>query len=140
MYEILVDKKILVVDDLATVRRLVHGVLARIEGLLQGSKVDLVVSDLAPNLTGVAASDQSRSLHLCELVLEFACLRLKPRGALLVKVFQGAGYIEFLAEMRSVFASVVSRKPKASRGESAEMYLVGKGLKAQDSGFRRAKD
>ena len=111
-------------------------VLARIEGLLQGSKVDLVVSDLAPNLTGVAASDQSRSLHLCELVLEFACLRLKPRGALLVKVFQGAGYIEFLAEMRRVFGSVVSRKPKASRGESAEMYLVGKGLKAQDSGFR----
>lgn len=111
-------------------------VLARVDELLQGSKVDLVVSDLAPNLSGVAASDQSRSLHLCELALEFARSRLKPRGALLVKAFQGAGYIEFLAEMRRVFGSVVSRKPKASRGESAEMYLLGRKGRSQDPGVR----
>ena len=107
-------------------------VLARLDDLLQGHKVDLVVSDLAPNLSGVAASDQSRSLHLCELVLEFARSRLQPRGALLVKAFQGGGYVEFLAEMRRFFGSVVSRKPKASRGESAEMYLLAKRMKRQD--------
>jgi len=107
-------------------------VLARVDELLRGSKVDLVVSDLAPNLTGVAASDQSRSLHLCDLALEFARSRLKLRGAVLVKAFQGVGYVEFLAEMRSVFGAVVSRKPQASRGESAEMYLLGKGMKRQD--------
>ncbi|MBI4290571.1 MAG: RlmE family RNA methyltransferase [Betaproteobacteria bacterium] len=106
-------------------------ILARIDRILQPGKADLVVSDLAPNLTGVAASDQSRSLELCELVLEFARSRLKPRAALLVKVFQGAGFAEFLAEMRRAFESVVSRKPKASRGGSAEMYLLGKGLKSR---------
>jgi len=98
---------------------------------LGGEKADLVVSDMAPNLTGVGASDQARAAHLCELALEFAQANLKPRGAFLVKAFQGAGYPEFLAAMRRCFVSVASRKPKASRGRSAEMYLLGKGLKPQ---------
>ena len=105
-------------------------VLASLEQALNGKKTDLVVSDMAPNLSGVAPSDQARALHLCELALEFALARLKPRGAFLVKVFQGAGYPEFLAEMRRCFGSVASRKPKASRGRSTEMYLIGKGLKS----------
>jgi len=104
-------------------------VLRRLEDALEGRKLDLVVSDLAPNLSGVRATDQARSIHLCELALEFARVHLKPKGAFLVKVFQGAGYPEFLAAMRGVFIDVSSRKPGASRGGSSEMYLLGKGLK-----------
>src|SRR6266849_5288946 len=104
-------------------------VLRRLEDALEGRKVDLVVSDMAPNLSGVSATDQARSIHLCELALEFARIHLKPKGAFLVKVFQGAGYPEFLAAMRGVFADVSSRKPGASRGDSREMYLLGKRLK-----------
>jgi len=105
-------------------------VLQRLEDALDGRKLDLVVSDLAPNLSGVRATDQARSVQLCELALAFAKDHLKPRGAFLVKVFQGSGYPEFLAAMRAVFIAVASRKPGASRGDSKEMYLVGKGLKA----------
>ncbi len=104
-------------------------VLRRLEDALEGRKLDLVVSDMAPNLSGVRAADQARSIHLCELALEFARIHLKPKGAFLVKVFQGAGYPEFLAAMRGVFIDVSSRKPGASRGDSKEMYLVGRGLK-----------
>jgi 23S rRNA (uridine2552-2'-O)-methyltransferase len=103
-------------------------VLQRLEDALGGRKLDLVVSDMAPNLSGVRATDQARSVHLCELALAFAKDHLKPRGAFLVKVFQGTGYPEFLAAMRAVFIAVASRKPGASRGDSKEMYLVGKGL------------
>jgi 23S rRNA (uridine2552-2'-O)-methyltransferase len=105
-------------------------VLQRLEDALDGRKLDLVVSDMAPNLSGVRATDQARSVHLCELALAFAKDHLKPRGAFLVKVFQGSGYPGFLAAMRAVFIAVASRKPGASRGDSKEMYLVGKGLKA----------
>jgi 23S rRNA (uridine2552-2'-O)-methyltransferase len=105
-------------------------VLQRLEDALDGGKLDLVVSDMAPNLSGVRATDQARSVHLCELALAFAKDHLKPRGAFLVKIFQGTGYPEFLAAMRAVFIAVASRKPGASRGDSKEMYLVGKGLKA----------
>jgi 23S rRNA (uridine2552-2'-O)-methyltransferase len=105
-------------------------VLQRLEDVLGGRKLDLVVSDMAPNLSGVRATDQARSVHLCELALAFAKDHLKPRGAFLVKVFQGSGYPEFLAAMRAVFIGVASRKPGASRGDSKEMYLVGKRLKA----------
>ena len=98
---------------------------------LGGRKADLVISDLAPNISGIGASDQARSLHLCELALDFARLCLKPGGSLLVKVFQGAGFTQFLAEMRRSFAKVASRKPEASRGRSSEMYLLGTGLKAE---------
>jgi len=105
-------------------------VLQRLEDALDGRKLDLVVSDMAPNLSGVRATDQARSVDLCELALAFAKDHLKPRGAFLVKIFQGTAYPEFLAAMRAVFIAVASRKPGASRGDSKEMYLVGRGLKA----------
>lgn len=97
---------------------------------LGGRKADLVISDLAPNISGIGVSDQARSMYLCELALEFARQCLKPGGALLVKVFQGAGFTEFLADMRKSFVKVGSRKPEASRGRSSEMYLLGRGFKA----------
>ena len=101
----------------------------RIREALDGRKLDLVVSDLAPNLSGVSATDQARSIGLCELALEFARSHLKPQGAFLVKAFQGAGYPDFLAAVRGAFVEVASRKPGASRERSSEMYLLGKGLK-----------
>ena len=107
-----------------------EAVLRRLEEALAGRKIDLVVSDMAPNISGVRASDQARSIHLCELALDFAETHLNSGGALVVKAFQGAGYPEFLAAMRRIFVSVASRKPGASRSESNEMYLVGKKLKA----------
>jgi len=107
-----------------------EAVLRRLEKALAGRKIDLVVSDMAPNISGVRSSDQARSIHLCELALDFAETHLNSGGAFVVKAFQGAGYPEFLAAMRRIFVSVASRKPEASRGESNEMYLVGKNLKA----------
>jgi 23S rRNA (uridine2552-2'-O)-methyltransferase len=107
-----------------------ESVLRRLEETLQGRKVDLVVSDMAPNISGVRVTDQARSIHLCELALDFAQSHLNPRGALLVKAFQGSGYPEFLAAMRKVFVTVASKKPNASRGESKEMYLLGKSLRS----------
>lgn len=115
-----------------------QAVLGRLETALQGKKADLVVSDMAPNLSGVPASDQARAVQLCELALEFAQAHLKPGGALLVKAFQGAEFAAFLAQMKAAFESVVSRKPGASRGRSAEMYLLGRrlrtGMPAGESG------
>jgi 23S rRNA (uridine2552-2'-O)-methyltransferase len=103
--------------------------LQSVEAALDGRELDLVVSDMAPNLSGVSVTDQARSIALCELALEFARNRLRPQGAFLVKVFQGAGYPEFLRAMRGVFVKVFSRKPDASRSGSSEMYLLGKSLK-----------
>jgi 23S rRNA (uridine2552-2'-O)-methyltransferase len=105
-------------------------VLAALLAELRGRKIGLVISDLAPNISGIGVSDQARSMYLCELALEFARQCLAPGGALLVKVFQGAGFTEFLAGMRKSFVKVGSRKPEASRGRSSEMYLLGKGFKA----------
>lgn len=96
--------------------------------LLNGQKVDLVISDMAPNISGVGSSDQARSIYLDELALEFAVQHLKPKGAFLVKVFQGSGFNEFLAMMRTQFKQVQTRKPKASRDRSSEVYLLGKDL------------
>lgn len=96
---------------------------------LGGTKADLVISDLAPNISGIGISDQARAMHLAELALEFTHQCLKPGGSLLVKVFQGAGFTEFLGAMRKAFAKVSSRKPEASRGRSSEMYMLGRGLK-----------
>jgi 23S rRNA (uridine2552-2'-O)-methyltransferase len=104
-------------------------VLRRLDETLEGGKVDLVVSDMAPNISGVRATDQARSIHLCELALDFAQSHLNPRGALLVKAFQGSGYPGFLAQMKRTFVTVASRKPGASRDESKEMYLLGKSLR-----------
>lgn len=96
---------------------------------LGGGKADLVISDLAPNISGIGVSDQARAMHLAELALEFARQCLKPGGSLVVKVFQGVGFTEFLKTMRAAFAKVGSRKPEASRGRSSEMYLLGKGFR-----------
>ncbi|MFZ2853770.1 MAG: 23S rRNA (uridine(2552)-2'-O)-methyltransferase RlmE [Rhodocyclaceae bacterium] len=104
-------------------------VLARLETMLAGDKVALVLSDMAPNMSGIPVSDQARVMHLAELGLEFSCNWLKPDGAFLVKVFQGHGFTEFMQEMRTVFKTVSSRKPDASRDRSAEVYLLGRGLK-----------
>jgi 23S rRNA (uridine2552-2'-O)-methyltransferase len=104
-----------------------QAVLRQLEESLQGKPVGLVISDMAPNISGVASADQARAMHLAELALEFALEHLKPDGSFLVKVFQGAGFEEFLKLMRSRFARVVTRKPKASRDRSSEVYLLGSG-------------
>ncbi len=105
-------------------------VLDELLAALGGSKADLVICDLAPNISGIGVSDQARAMYLAELALEFSRQCLKPGGSMLVKVFQGAGFTEFLAAMRKAFEKVASRKPEASRGRSSELYLLGKGLKA----------
>ncbi len=104
--------------------------LRAIETALGGTKVDLVVSDMAPNLSGIDAADQARSVHLGELALDFAVGHLTQGGDLLVKVFQGAGLAEFQKAMSAHFTKVYVRKPKASRDRSRETFLVGKGLRA----------
>ena len=103
--------------------------LAALESALAGRKVDLVVSDLSPNLSGVEAADQARSVHLGELALEFAQAWLQPRGDLVVKAFQGAGFAEFRRAVEGRFEKVYVRKPKASRDRSREVFVVAKGLK-----------
>jgi len=105
-------------------------VLAEVEKYLEARPVDLVLSDMAPNMSGVASVDQARSIGLAELALDFAVNHLKPQGNFLVKVFQGSGFEELVAEIRRRFAKVMIRKPEASRSRSNEVYLVGKGLKA----------
>jgi 23S rRNA (uridine2552-2'-O)-methyltransferase len=105
------------------------GTVEQLEQVLGGGQVDLVLSDMAPNLSGIAMSDQARALELAELALEFALKHLKPQGNFLVKTFQGAGFEGFLKEFRARFRSVAVRKPEASRSRSNEVYLVGKGLK-----------
>jgi 23S rRNA (uridine2552-2'-O)-methyltransferase len=106
--------------------------LAAIRHALDGRKADLVMSDMAPNFTGIAVSDQARTMDLAELARDFALSHLKREGALLVKIFQGAGYDEYLKSLRRAFVKVVVRKPDASRDESAEQYLLARGLKETD--------
>jgi 23S rRNA (uridine2552-2'-O)-methyltransferase len=103
--------------------------LQAVEAALQGRRADLVVSDMAPNMTGIPVTDQARSMNLAELARDFALLHLQPDGALLIKIFQGAGYDEYLLSLRRAFRKVVVRKPDASRGESAEQYLLARGLR-----------
>jgi 23S rRNA (uridine2552-2'-O)-methyltransferase len=105
-------------------------VLAEFNTLLNGRLLDLVLCDIAPNITGNADTDQARSMYLCELGLEFAREQLKPGGHFLVKVFQGYGFTEYMTAMRETFTSVVTRKPKASRDRSPEVYLLGKQKKS----------
>ena len=104
-------------------------VLQQVVQEMAGRKADLVVSDMAPNLSGIDSADQARSVHLGELALEFAVGHLSPGGALLVKVFQGAGLAEFQRAMAGHFTKVYVRKPKSSRDRSRETFLVGKGLR-----------
>ena len=100
-------------------------VLAQLEEKLDGKQIGIVISDMAPNISGIDLSDQARSIYLAELALEFAVQHLKPGGAFLVKVFHGVGFEDYVKVMRKHFARVVSRKPKASRDRSNEVYMLG---------------
>jgi len=103
--------------------------LAAVERALEGRAVDLVISDMAPNLSGIAAVDQARAAALAELALDFALKHLKPHGNFLVKLFQGAGYDELVATLRHSFVELHTRKPEASRSRSSEVYLLGSKLR-----------
>lgn len=103
--------------------------LAQVEAALAGHRADLVLSDMAPNLSGVKEADQAKHYALAELALDFAAQWLKPDGAFVVKVFHGAGFEEFVHRARQTFRQVQVRKPDASRDESRENFLVAKGLK-----------
>lgn len=105
------------------------GVLERLSERLDGRKVDLVLSDMAPNVTGVSSVDQPRAMYLCELALDFARNQLVPGGSMMLKVFQGEGFDPFVRDMREAFTSMVTRKPKASRQQSREVYLLGRHLR-----------
>jgi 23S rRNA (uridine2552-2'-O)-methyltransferase len=104
-------------------------VLKQLENSLNGKQVDLVIADMAPNITGITIVDQAGAAYLTELALEFSKEWLKPSGNFLVKVFIGEGFEEILQNMRLAFDKVVTRKPKASRGRSNEVYLLGLGRK-----------
>lgn len=106
-----------------------EAVLKELTLRLGGRPVDLVISDMAPNMSGIAAMDQVRSVHLSELALEFAGRHLKPGGNFLVKTFQGAGFDAFRKAMAAAFVKVVVRKPKSSRDRSSEVYLLGLGCR-----------
>jgi 23S rRNA (uridine2552-2'-O)-methyltransferase len=97
-----------------------------VEAALAGRRVDLVLSDMAPNLSGVQSADQARSVHLGELALEFAAQWLQPGGDFVVKAFQGEGFPEFKQAVQQRFEKAYVRKPKSSRDRSPEVYLVGK--------------
>ena len=105
------------------------GPLKLIEEKLAGTRVDLVMSDMLPNMTGVAVIDSPRAIFLCELAAEFALAHLQPDGKFLTKAYQGPGFEEFLQQLKRQFKTVVSRKPDASRGRSAEFFLLGSGLR-----------
>ena len=105
--------------------------LARLEALLGGARLDLVLSDMAPNMSGVVLADQARAMELAELALAFAQRWLKPGGAFLVKLFQGAGFDDFVRDLRQGFERVSMRKPKASRARSREVYALASNPKAR---------
>ncbi len=108
-------------------------VLADLRSRLGGNALDLVLSDMAPNISGTAAVDQPRAVYLAELALALARECLKPRGAMVVKVFQGEGFDGMLRQMREGFDHVTSRKPRASRPQSRELYLVAKGFRSESA-------
>ncbi|MEI6546683.1 MAG: SAM-dependent methyltransferase, partial [Burkholderiales bacterium] len=105
-------------------------VLAQLDAMMgRAPSLDLVLSDLAPNLTGIGSADAARMGHLAELALAFAVHHLKPDGALLIKCFHGSGYSQVVETFKRAFVTVAPRKPKASRDKSAETYLLGRSLK-----------
>jgi 23S rRNA (uridine2552-2'-O)-methyltransferase len=104
-------------------------VLASVLELLGGAQPDLILCDIAPNISGIDSADQASSMYLVELGLDFARRALKPHGDFVVKVFQGAGSDAYLKEVRSSFEKVLVRKPAASRSRSREVYVVAKGFK-----------
>jgi 23S rRNA (uridine2552-2'-O)-methyltransferase len=109
-------------------------VLEQLETVLAGRTVDLVLSDMAPNLTGVGITDAARVEHIIDLALEFAQAHMKPSGALLVKCFNGTGYTQLVEKFKREFKTVSSKKPKASRDKSSEIFLLGKVFKNPSRG------
>ena len=105
------------------------GPLQSLQEILAGKQVDLVISDMAPNVSGTSAVDLPRAIYLCELTLEFARDSLKPGGAMVVKLFQGEGSDHYIKDVKLSFKKVVIRKPKASRPRSREVYVVADGFK-----------
>ena len=105
-------------------------VLARLEAVLDGRRVDVVISDMAPNLSGIESADAARVAHLVELAIDFAQAHLAPDGSLVCKVFHGSGYDELVRRFRENFKVVKTLKPKASRDKSAETFLIGMVLKS----------
>jgi 23S rRNA (uridine2552-2'-O)-methyltransferase len=108
-------------------------VLARLEQAMAGRQADVVVSDMAPNLSGIASADAARISHLIELAIDFARHHMKPEGALVAKLFHGSGYAELTQQFKTNFRIVKPIKPKASRDRSAETFMVGIGLKPGDT-------
>lgn len=106
-------------------------VLSQLEVLLDGAPVDLVLSDMAPNKSGVDAVDQPRAMYLAELAMDFADRHLKPGGAFLIKLFQGTGFDDYIRELRRRYDKVAIRKPDASRKRSPEVYALGQGKRIQ---------
>ncbi|NOT64766.1 MAG: 23S rRNA (uridine(2552)-2'-O)-methyltransferase RlmE [Methylotenera sp.] len=106
-----------------------EAILKLLENSLNGKQADLVIADMAPNITGITIVDQAGAAYLTELALEFSKDWLKPNGNFLVKVFIGEGFDDIVKNMRTIFDKVVTRKPKASRGRSNEVYLLGLGKK-----------
>lgn len=100
------------------------GAIAALDAVLAGRAVDLVISDMAPNVSGVAAVDQPRAMYLCELALAFCTEHLRPGGGFVCKVFHGEGFDAWIREVKTRFGRAVTRKPKASRANSREVYLV----------------
>ena len=109
-------------------------ILARLVREMAGRKADVIVSDMAPNLSGIESADAARIAHLVELAVEFAVNHLKPEGALVVKVFHGSGYSQLVKLFKQTFRVAKPLKPKASRDKSSETFLVGIGLKKPDAG------
>jgi 23S rRNA (uridine2552-2'-O)-methyltransferase len=105
-------------------------VLAQLEASVGGQPVDLVLSDMAPNMSGVDAVDLPRAMHLSELAMDFADRHLKVEGTFLIKLFQGVGFDDFVRELRRRYAKVSIRKPAASRKRSPEVYALAQGKKA----------
>ena len=106
-------------------------VLHKLQQLLGDQAVDLVISDMAPNLSGVEAADAARIQHVCELAMEFALAHLKPDGVLIVKAFHGSGFSQIVKLFKENFVRVAERKPKASRDKSSETFIVSRGLKTR---------
>ncbi len=99
-------------------------VLKQLDAMLDGRAVDMIISDIAPNISGLNAVDQPRSMYLCELALDFAVNHLHEGGGFVTKIFQGEGFDDYVRVLRAGFSRVVTRKPKASRAKSREVYLV----------------
>ena len=108
-------------------------VLQRLEALVGEKKVDLVLSDMAPNMSGVASVDQARAMHLAELARDFANAHLRPGGAFLVKLFQGVGFDDYIRDLRRGYGKLTMRKPKASRARSAEVYALATDFRGKNS-------